>query len=609
MGAEEGSHRPTSSPPAAEIPGLPPRMMSALREVFGHRTLRPGQSDVIRHVVAGQPTLAVMPTGAGKSLCYQLPAVVLEGLTLVVSPLVALIRDQVVRLRRLDVRAASFTSADPAEARSQTETAIKAGRLDLLFVAPERFRSRRFQALLRGVPLSLFVVDEAHCISQWGHDFRPEYGRLGEVVDTLRPPRLLALTATATEGVRADIVQRLHFVDPVHLVTGFDRENLELSVVETTRAHKISATRKVLSRWLRRGGSGIVYVATRAAAERIAERLVEDGFRAAAYHAGLEPRARAEVQSAFEAGACRVVVATSAFGMGIDKADVRIVVHYHLPDAPEAYYQEVGRAGRDGAPAAGVLLFDRSDFRYVLARHEASCPTLETVARVYSAVRAHAGGSGSLDDLEEAIRRTGGPATRAALVALERANDIELHGPGLTVRPGGPRVDPDALDRRAREHRARLDAMVGYVLRAACRRRFLVDYFGDPRRPERCGVCDRCRAPENRPVVGADLEAAQMALSCVARMKGRYGKSRVAEVLRGSQSRVIVKAGLHRLSTHGLLSAWSQRAVLDLLDALVRADLARVDGAEYPKLCLTVAGADALRTRAPLRLAWPGSAV
>lgn len=605
MGAEDWS----DPPPAPGTSSLPSTLMSALTDVFGHRTLRPGQSDVIRHVVAGRPTLAVMATGAGKSLCYQLPAVVLDGLTLVVSPLVALIRDQVGRLGRLNVRAASLTSADPFEERARTEAAVRAGRLALLFVAPERFRSRRFQALLRGVRLSLFVVDEAHCISQWGHDFRPEYGRLGEVVDALRPARLLALTATATERVRTDIVQRLHFVDPIQLVTGFDRENLELSVIETTRAHKASAARKVLARWLRGGGSGIVYVATRAAAERFAEQLVADRFRAAAYHAGLEPRARADVQGAFETGGCRVVVATSAFGMGIDKADVRVVVHYHLPDTPEAYYQEVGRAGRDGAPAAGVLLFDRSDFRYVLARHEASCPTLAAVADVYAAARGHAGSSLGLDDLEEAIRSTGGPATRAALVALERARDIELHGPELIVHPGGPRVDPETLDRRAREHRARLDAMMGYVLRASCRRRFLVDYFGDPRRPERCGVCDRCRAPEDRPVVGAELEAAQMALSCVARMRGRYGKSRVAEVLRGSQSKVVMKAGLHRLSTHGLLSSWSQRAVLDLLDALVRADLARVDGAEYPKLTLTGAGADALRTRAPLRLPWPGSPV
>ena len=577
-----------------------------LRRVFGHSAFRPGQEEVVEAILSGRPTLAVMPTGAGKSLCYQLPAVLLGGLTVVVSPLIALIRDQVRALRELGLAAASFTSADPPEERRACLSALRAGELTLLYVAPERFRSRPFLEQLAQVRIELFVIDEAHCISQWGHDFRPEYARLGEVARALQPARVACLTATATPVVQDEIVGSLGLEGALRVVTGFDRENLALEVAETSRGKaKLEATRAALQRHLEGGGSGIVYVATRKQAEEVAAGLAEAGLDAAAYHAGLEPTLRARVEADFFAGRTRVVVATIAFGMGVDKADVRVVVHDAVPSSVDGYYQEVGRAGRDGAPAAGVLLWDASDLRYAYLRLESACPTFAaveiTLAIAREVIHASAGRAG-FEDLVAAAEAEVGPSARAALIALERAGDLAFDAAGPAIRGPRTRVRAQDLEERRNRERARLEAMIGYVFRAPCRRRYLVDYFGDPRRPERCGACDLCRRPAPQLLEGDALVAAQMALSCVARMRGRWGKQRVADVLLGASTRAILDAGLDQLTTHGLLAGWPKEQVLALLDALIRADLARVVPGDYPRLMLASAGADALRAGAALRL-------
>lgn len=562
----------------------------------------------MRAVLDGTPTLAVMPTGAGKSLCYQLPSVLLDGTTVVVSPLIALIRDQVGSMRRAGVRAASLTSMDSPQERQETMEALSAGALDLLYVAPERFRRRSFVEALSRRPIPLFVIDEAHCISQWGYDFRPDYARLGEVIARLKPARIGGLTATATPEVRQDILRSLGLEQAHTIVTGFDRPNLALSVQERGQgAPKLAATEAAIREWTAEGGAAIVYVATRRASEQVAAELSARQLPAIPYHAGLPPPTRQAAQAAFESARPPVVVATSAFGMGVDKPDVRVVVHYHLPSAPEAYYQEVGRAGRDGAPAGGVLLYNGGDLRILGQRLEASCPSPGAVQAVHRRLSEHlAGDPGpmSFDLLVEVAEDAAGRAGRASVVTLEQSGDLSLSGP-VPELSAELKVNFDWLRERARRERQRLDAMIGYALRAPCRRRYLVDYFGDARRPERCEACDRCLAPAASELSGEEEEQALMALSCVARMRGRFGKAKVADVLVGSRAEPIIRARLDQLSTHGLLSSWSRQRVMSLLDALVQAELAEISIGDYPLLSLTEAGAEAARRRRPICMVMP----
>ena len=572
-----------------------------LEQRFGFTQFRPGQTEVIESILSGTPTVAVMPTGSGKSLCYQLPAVMLDGLTVVVSPLVALIRDQVRALTARGIEAASLTSHETADDRRDVLGAIRAGRLDLIYVAPERFKSPAFVQAVTEARVALFTVDEAHCISQWGHDFRPDYAKLGDVIAALSPERVVALTATATPAVREDICARLGLEQPRIIVTGFDRPNLALSVAEARRGkEKLRTVVDALSAYDQ--GASIVYVATRKKSEEVASALSEAGFDAHAYHAGLPSVVRRRVEQHFDEAERPVVVATTAFGMGIDRADVRTVVHFQIPSSPEAYYQEVGRAGRDGEPASGVLVWDQSDLRHAHLRFERSNPTPGAVADALELIRADPGAAGGFEDWAQHVERSVGPAGRAALVALEQAGDLQFLPGEVVVRASTPSVDPDLLAERARRERGRLDAMIGYVTRAPCRRRYLVDYFGDDRRPDRCGACDRCLGPEPEPLEGDARRHALIALSCVARMRGRYGKTRVVDVLLGSDAAPVVSAGLDRLSTHGLLSDWPKTRALALIDALVAGDYARITGAEYPTIRITERGVDVLKNDAPLAL-------
>jgi len=353
---------------------------------FGLSTFRPGQQEVISAVLAGHDCLCIMPTGGGKSLCYQLPAVARRGVTLVLSPLIALMKDQVDALTGCGIRAALINSTVPAPLQSETLQGMVAGEYDLVYVAPERFRSARFVSAVRASDLQLLAVDEAHCISEWGHDFRPDYARLGQFREQLGNPQTIALTATATTAVRQDVVAALGLRSPQTFVTGFARDNLSYEVrLCGSRVQKEQALRQLLGEV---PGAGIVYVASRDGCESVAQRIRQDtDRRVAVYHAGLDAAERRQAQDSFMDGQVEIVVATVAFGMGIDKADVRFVAHYNMPGTLEAYYQEAGRAGRDGLPARCVLLFHASD-RYIQEFFiQNAFPSREAVQYVYDYLR------------------------------------------------------------------------------------------------------------------------------------------------------------------------------------------------------------------------------
>ncbi len=332
-----------------------PELLEILRRTFGYAAFRGQQEVVIDRVMAGNHTLALMPTGAGKSLCYQIPALAREGTAVVISPLIALMHDQIRSASAAGIRAASMTSADSDNAA--TAEAFRSGALDLLYVAPERASTAGFQALLERAPIALFAIDEAHCVSEWGHDFRPDYRMLRPVLDRFPDVPRLALTATADQATRADILRQLGIPDEGLVVAGFDRPNIRYAI-----SPRDSGTRQIIDLLQRLPGAGIVYAPSRKATEDIAAQIARSGREAAFYHAGLEPERRGAVQSAFVASESMVMVATIAFGMGIDKPDVRFVIHAGLPKSIEAYYQETGRAGRDGDPAEAHLFWGASDF-------------------------------------------------------------------------------------------------------------------------------------------------------------------------------------------------------------------------------------------------------
>lgn len=399
--------------------------LTSLHEHFGFDDFREGQREVIAAILGGKDAVVVMPTGSGKSLCYQLPAMMLNGATLVVSPLIALMKDQVDALKARDLPATFINSSLPEREQWSRIDGLRRGEFKLVYVAPERFRSSRFLSALQSVSISLFAVDEAHCISTWGHDFRPDYLRLKQVIRTLRGTQTIALTATATPYVRSDIVEQLGLDKPETFVSGFDRPNLTIDVVHTEKErHKIAHIKRLAKTY---AGSGIIYAATRKAVEQVALELQGQGLSVSAYHAGLSDGARIKAQEEFMAGQTQMIVATNAFGMGIDKPDIRFVVHYQMPGSIEAYYQEIGRAGRDSLPSSCLLLFNYADKNTHDFFIEGSYPSAETVRNVYNALVAT-----GLKRIElsasEIAKRAGAAnqmAVQSALYLLERAGHLE----------------------------------------------------------------------------------------------------------------------------------------------------------------------------------------
>jgi ATP-dependent DNA helicase RecQ len=467
-------------------------------ESFGWEQLHEYQLDAMEQVLAGRDLLAVLPTGAGKSAIYQLPALLVDGPAVVVSPLLALQRDQVDALDRAGVGGAFLVnSLQTAAERREAWEALARGEVRYLFLSPEQLADGEAVERLAAARPGLFVVDEAHCVSSWGHDFRPDYLRLRPVVESLRHPPVVALTATAARPVRDDIVARLGMRDVAETVTSFDRPNLTLRVALMTEAEEQDEAVVERAAGLAADGhAGIVYVSRRVDADRFAAELERHGARAAAYHAGLTGAVRESAHEAFLSGEVSVVVATSAFGMGIDKPDLRFVLHAAAPDSLDAYYQQIGRAGRDGDPAAAELFYRPEDLHLQAFLTAARAPE-EALRKVSKALR-DADGPVAVRELERVTDLSRGARTRAV-------NLLEQVGAARVLRRGkvahlGDVTTADAVRaavERAEAHqsliRSRIEMMRGYAETTGCRRQFLLGYFGE-HLADPCGSCDRCEA-------------------------------------------------------------------------------------------------------------------
>jgi ATP-dependent DNA helicase RecQ len=514
-----------SPPHAADIAASTPE--EALRRYFGLTAFRPGQREAIDAAREGQDALVVLPTGTGKSLVYQTAALLLEGTVIVVSPLIALVRDQIEDLRERGYpdAAALHSHISDAEQR-QTLAALRDGRLRLLYVTPERLASPDFLSVAREARIALLAVDEAHCIAEWGHDFRPTYLLIDDAARALGRPPILALTATATPAVREELIERLGLKQPRVIVRGFDRPNLFYEVYPATSEQE---KRDLLARLIARGeaeydaeaaarlrtaseGAGLVYTALTKTARSLSQWLNRNGVHSAYYHGQLRAAARTAVHERFREGSVRAIAATNAFGMGIDRADLRFVVHFDAPPSVEAYYQESGRAGRDGGFSRCPLLFSEEDLgraAFVGGSGGVDLATLERIALVLDAAPKAGAPLGAIAEAT-GIGRTLAVRALELLVAVEAV--VERRGRYRPLRLGGDAIERavEREQRRRRHDRTRVEMVRAYARHEGCRRQFLLQYFGQYDAPDACGMCDRCvprAADAARIVVSPPAEA------------------------------------------------------------------------------------------------------
>lgn len=588
-----------------------PDLMDALNRYFGFSSFRPGQREVIDQVLANKDVLAVMPTGRGKSLCYQLPGLILPGVTLIISPLVALMKDQVDSLHMRNLHQATFLNSQlTMEEHRERLQGIKQGQYKLIYIAPERLRSRSFLNLLPHLTLALVVVDEAHCVSQWGHDFRPDYLYIDEFLNGLPTrPKVLALTATATRKVQQDIIDRLGIKGATRVIAGSDRPNLYLSVLALDN---YDAKEQVLPEVLKgQQGSGIIYTATRKETERVAQLLTQQlKLKAVPYHAGMEPEQRARVQEAFISGEHPIVVATNAFGMGIDKHDIRFVIHFSLPSSVEAYYQEIGRAGRDGLPAKCVLFYTARDKALQEWMIDADALTREHLVIFWKAYQ-----RGFINEERSVINPYQLEAynldenkLRLVVGALERQGVltmVERNGEYMELEKGtvemGPKIAHAVLQesqRRIADRKGKLNYLVNWVHTGHCRREVLLEYFGEKIKDRPTPCCNNCDEAGAEELSFEPLEI----LRCVQQLQRGVGRKKLANILQGSKAKDIIERDYHLLPHYGKLRNRSVNSLLAMIDRLLGDGYLMTSGDQYPVLELTPHGWQALSLGNPLPL-------
>ena len=491
---------------------------SLLKQYFGYSSFRPGQHEVIQTLLDGRDCLAIMPTGAGKSICFQLPALMMPGVTLVISPLISLMKDQVDSLVNQEIPATYINSQCTFEEVKARFAAIRAGRIKLVYISPERLENQFFTAFMQTLPISMFIIDEAHCVSQWGHDFRPSYCAVRDWIAALpKRPVVGAFTATATEKVKHDMMSLLGLQKERIFIGGFDRPNLYFRVVHAKG--KMEFTLAYIAK--HRDDSGIIYAATRKEVDRICDELNRRGIKAGRYHAGLSDEMRRSMQEAFTYDKLQVIVATNAFGMGIDKSNVRYVIHYQMPKNIESYYQEAGRAGRDGAPGDCILLFNRQDIMIQKFLIEQS--------------------------------------TRDA-----KQQEVEFR---------------------------LLHAMVRYCEGNHCLRHYILSYFGEHPSWEHCDKCGNC----DQETVEEDMtEQVRSICLCVDELKGRFGLTMVADILKGSQNAKIRRYGFEGNAVFGMLGNFSLSEVRDMVRQCIDDGYLEQSDGKYPVVSLTAAGREAM---------------
>lgn len=507
-----------------------------LKQYFGYDTFREGQEDLIDSILAGKDVLGIMPTGAGKSLCFQVPALVLPGITLVVSPLISLMRDQVQALVANGIPAAFINSTLSAAQTAKAIDNARNNRYKIIYAAPERLELPEFIGFLQKADISMVTVDEAHCVSQWGQNFRPSYLKIRDMLEKLpKRPVISAFTATATSEVKEDIIRLLNLQEPYVLITGFNRENLSFEVKKPTDKYGT-----VLS-YLKENTdkSGIIYCSTRKTVEEVCSRLMGDGYNATRYHAGLTEEERTRNQDDFIYDRKAVMVATNAFGMGIDKSNVTFVIHYNMPKNLESYYQEAGRAGRDGTAAECILLY-------------------------------------------------GGQDVITNQLLIDSANDRD-------------EMEPEMLEQVKEKERERLKKMTYYCHTSDCLREYILRYFGE-KTAGFCGNCSNC----NNEFEETDItEQAQMILSCIARLNERFGIKTVIDTLRGSKSERLLKLGLNRIKTYGVMSGIPEKRIRDIINHMVLQEYLLLTNSEFPVVRLAARSKEVLHENVRLYMKLP----
>lgn len=511
-----------------------------LKQYFGHSAFRPGQEEMIDHILAGQDCLGVMPTGAGKSMCYQIPALMLGGTSIVISPLISLMKDQVEGLRQSGVNAAFINSSLGTQEYFRVLDEAAAGKYSILYAAPERLLNDSFLSMCSGLEIPLVAVDEAHCVSHWGQDFRPSYLRIPEFIEQLgKRPVLAAFTATATDIVKQDIVRILGLRQPFSVTTGFDRANLYFEVRPTEQKHKDDVLLGILREVS--GRSAIVYCSTRKNVESVCGFLRTNGVNARCYHAGLPDDERRQAQEDFIFDRCSVIVATNAFGMGIDKSDVSLVVHYNMPKDIESYYQEAGRAGRDGSPARCILLYSKGD-------------------------------------------------VRTAEFLIDHGHEES-------------ELDPEEQEEIRRRDRERLKQMTFYSTTTRCLRHFILSYFGE-NSPSQCGHCGNCDAEMDTLDITVEAQKVLSCIFRLKQRGRTGGKILISGILCGSESDQIISGGYDTLSTYGIMKEYTQRYVREIIDYLEQQGYITAEP-EYHTLQLTPAADELVKSRRTLLMKRP----